>query len=51
MMHKILKSYARNISTLANNTTICDDCDIDRRTLDNYLELLRKLYIVEELEP
>ena len=49
----LLKSYARNLSTLATNVTIRKDIlstrEITLPTLDNYLAALRKLFVVEDL--
>ncbi len=53
----LLKSYARNISTEARRSTLKqsilanDDRKLDDDTLDAYLEALRDLYIIEDLEP
>ena len=50
----ILKSYARNICTLAENKTIEADVrgkyEISTNTIKDYLEALRKLYIVEDID-
>jgi len=51
----ILKSYARNISTTANNETILRDVephvDIkDRKTIPTYLEAYSKLFVIDETE-
>ncbi len=52
-MRAILVSYARNISTLAKKKSIFDDVNatnsISQITLDDYIEVLEKLYIVEDL--
>lgn len=52
-MKAIIKSYARNISTLAKNVSILEDVkatnDISNVTLDDYIEVLEKLYIVEDI--
>ena len=52
-MRAILVSYARNISTLAKKKSILDDVNatnsISQITLDDYIEVLEKLYIVEDL--
>lgn len=51
---QILKSYARNISTLATKVSIRKDVlsvhDISLPTLDSYLEALRKLYVIKDME-
>lgn len=52
-MKAVIKSYARNISTLAKKVSIIDDVNatnkISESTLDDYIETLEKLYIVEDL--
>ena len=52
-MKAVLKSYARNISTLAKNSSILSDVNstntISDSTLDDYIEVLEKLYIVEDI--
>lgn len=52
-MKALLKSYARNISTLAKDTNIEEDIkstrNITRITLDDYIELLENLFIIEDL--
>lgn len=51
----ILKSYARNISTEAALKTIIDDVKqnnertMDPKTFDDYLEALKDLYIIEDM--
>ena len=51
-MRAILRSYARNISTLAKKVSILDDVNstnsISEVTLDDYISVLERLYIVEE---
>lgn len=52
----ILRSYARNISTEAPNQTIIEDVKasnsrtMDVRTFDDYMEALKDLYIIENLQ-
>ena len=51
---KILRSYARNISSFATNTTIRDDVlatdsTLDEKTLASYLNAFRKLFVIEDL--
>ena len=50
----ILKSYARNICTLADNRTIIGDVSANRpiseTTYYDYINALRKLYIVEDID-
>ncbi|MDE7384713.1 MAG: AAA family ATPase [Anaeroplasmataceae bacterium] len=52
-MKAILKSYARNISTLAKKTNIISDVTatnkITEPTLDDYIDVLERLFIVEDL--
>jgi len=51
----ILRSYARNISTGAPNSTIIDDVKssnsrtMDAKTFDEYMDALKDLYIIEDL--
>lgn len=55
LMRMILKSYARNISTEAPIKTIQADViasnnrTLDNKTLDDYLDALRDLFIIEDL--
>lgn len=53
LMRFILRSYSRNISTLAKKKTILDDVDIENRisvsTLDDYIGVLRDLFIVQDV--
>lgn len=51
----ILKSYARQVSTIDSNQSLFDDVkanysDISDRTIMDYLNVLKKLYIIEEIE-
>ena len=52
-MEAVLKSYARNISTLAKKINIMQDIqsvkNITDKTLDDYIEVLEKLYVVQDL--
>lgn len=52
-MRAVIRSYARNISTLAKKVNIIDDVNatnnISDETLDDYIEILEKLYVVEDL--
>ena len=53
-MRKFIRSYARNISTLATNKTIYQDqinegLLIDPKTFDSYLNALQRLYIIENI--
>jgi predicted AAA+ superfamily ATPase len=50
----LLKSYARNISTMAANTTIAadmsaDDSTIAHKTIASYLNALERIHVVEDL--
>lgn len=51
----VLRSYARNISTMTTATTIMEDVkandiSITDKTLSNYLTALRRLFVVEDLK-
>lgn len=51
----ILKSYARQVSTIDSNQSLFDDVkanysDVSDRTIMDYLDVLKKLYIIEEIE-
>ena len=52
-MRAVLKSYARNISTLAKTRSILEDVNsarsISDTTLDDYIDVLERLYIIEDL--
>lgn len=50
----VLRSYARNLSTLASEKTILDDVaanysDITSPTLSSYVDALEKLYVIENV--
>lgn len=53
VMNALLKSYARNVSTLVKTKTIEDDINatnsISENTLNDYIELLKNLFIIEDL--
>lgn len=53
-MRMILRSYGRNVSTLAKKTSVLEDVNaetpVSMLTLDNYLSVLRDLFIIEDLE-
>ena len=54
-VQSILRSYARNISTMASSTTLmgdvrANDISISDKTLSNYLTALRRLYVVEDVK-
>lgn len=51
----ILKSYARQVSTIDSNQSLFEDIkanysDVSERTIQDYLGVLKKLYIIEEIE-
>ena len=52
-MKTLLESYARNIATLAKTQTILDDIkervQITKPTLDDYIDVLERLYIIEDI--
>ena len=53
-VNAVLRSYARNISTLATDKTILEDvssnyADISGPTLLSYLNALERLYVIEDL--
>ncbi|OQC10869.1 MAG: hypothetical protein BWX74_00460 [Tenericutes bacterium ADurb.Bin087] len=51
---EILKSYSRNICTLATTKTIWGDVnanfDISQSTLNDYIQVLEKLYIIDDID-
>ena len=52
---QVLKSYARNISTLAKKTSMMADVKgvadiVDEKTFDDYVGALRKLFILEDID-
>lgn len=54
-VRQVLRSYARNISTMASATTImqdvkASDMSISDKTLTNYLTALRRLFVVEDVK-
>ena len=56
LAHLIMKSYSRNISTLAKTTSILadvtasDDVECTRPTLESYIEALEKLFVIQDIE-
>ncbi len=52
----LLRSYSRNCSTQANNSTIRDDMiandseSLDQDTIASYVKALKRLYVIEESE-
>ena len=54
LMRTILKSYARNVSTINSDQALISDVqanygDVHQNTIINYLNVLKKLYIIEEI--
>ena len=54
-VRQVLRSYARNISTMTTATTImqdvkANDISITDKTLSNYLTALRRLFVIEDLK-
>lgn len=53
IMRAVIRSYARNISTLAKKVNLLKDIGatnkISDKTLDDYIDVLERLYIVEDL--
>ena len=58
-MKMLLRSLARNESSIANNKTILNDISLNetddilsnRRTVTEYLDILNRLYLIENQEP
>jgi len=53
-VRQVLRSLARNISTLTTANTILEDVrandiSINERTLDNYINAMRRLFVVEDV--
>lgn len=53
--HAILRSYARNISTLAKRKSILEDVQsqvegLSDKALDDYLYALRRLFVIEDVQ-
>lgn len=51
----ILKAYARQVSTINSNQSLYQDiksnyAEVSERTIIDYLDVLKKLYIIEEIE-
>ena len=51
----ILKAYARQVSTIDSNQSLFNDIkanylDVSERTIIDYLDVLKKLFIIEEIE-
>ena len=57
IMRMILRSYARNVSTEARRKTILtdvnehDDRNLDSSTFDDYVDALKDLFIMRDIEP
>lgn len=54
-MRNFLRSYARNISSLASDTTIINDLSandstFDKKTMSSYMSALEKLFVIDEIE-
>ena len=54
-VRQVLRSYARNISTMTSATTImqdvkANDVSISDKTLNNYLTALRRLFVIEDVK-
>lgn len=54
-VRSVLRSYARNISTMTSATTImqdvrANDISITDKTLSNYLTVLRRLFVIEDVK-
>lgn len=55
-VRNILRSYSRNISTLASNSTIladinADSQDISKSTYYRYINALKRLFVIENVSP
>lgn len=56
LAHLILRTYARNISTLAKTTslladvTASDNIECARPTFENYVEALEKLFVIRDID-
>lgn len=50
----LLRSYARNISTIASNQSIIKDIKANREISDStfydYVNVLKKLYVIQDVE-
>ncbi len=46
----VLKSYSRNICTIASTSTLLKDIKISETTLTDYISALKKLYIIEDID-
>lgn len=54
-LERIVRSYARNISTLATNSTIFKDQSSEEivsvKTFDTYMNALKRLFIIDDVPP
>ncbi|MGI6377885.1 ATP-binding protein [bacterium] len=54
-LEKVIRSYARNVSTLASDSTIYKDQStreiVSVKTFDTYMNALKRLFIVEDVLP
>ncbi len=55
LARSILKAYARQVSTIDSDQSLFEDvkanyADVSERTIIDYLDVLKKLYIIEEIE-
>lgn len=56
LAHQILRSYARNISTLAKSSsllkdvTAADNIECSRPTFDSYVEALERLFVIKDVD-
>ena len=51
---KVMRSYARNVSIAASDTTLREDCSsndetFDKETFSKYISALKNLYVIDEL--
>ena len=51
----ILKAYARQVATIGSNQALYEDVkvnfgDVSEKTINDYLNVLKRLYIIEEIE-
>jgi len=54
LVRAILKSYARNVSTIKSNAALTDDVkysygDVSRQTISEYIRILKRLFVIEEV--
>lgn len=46
---RFFKAYALGSATTMSDTTLCESAAIDRQTAERYLDLLNRIYVVDEL--